>query len=241
MKDMTDRQLLQRVWDKEEIKKLISRRAYYLADHRHREELEELWVSDEPWLSEASFGGNWGYYLGMDEIRRWYVLEYEERLLAESASKKPGDGVSVFHPMSSPLIRLAGDGQSARALFYSIGEETYLSDSGPVAYWINEKIAVDVLKINGAWKILHLVESCDFCHPVGEPFDKQILFPAPEQDIMRRRFGTPTISMTVHDPMFNWEDDYPYIPGDYEHFGDNGSYGPWDHPNYGKQVCAVWK
>ena len=40
----TDEELIQRVWDVEEIKKLIHKRVIYIANEMRKEELNDLWV-----------------------------------------------------------------------------------------------------------------------------------------------------------------------------------------------------
>lgn len=42
----TDEELIQRVWDVEEIKKLIHKRVIYIANEMRKEELNDLWVQD---------------------------------------------------------------------------------------------------------------------------------------------------------------------------------------------------
>ena len=69
----TDEELIQRVWDVEEIKKLIHKRVIYITNEMRKEELNDLWVQDPKHQKTASFGRNTGYYTGMDAIRDYYV------------------------------------------------------------------------------------------------------------------------------------------------------------------------
>ena len=62
----TTEETMLRVWDVEEIKKLMSRRVYYIANEWRARELDELWVSDPEHQKTASFGRNTGYYVGME-------------------------------------------------------------------------------------------------------------------------------------------------------------------------------
>ena len=50
----TDEELIQRVWDVEEIKKLIHKRVIYIANEMRKEELNDLWVQN-PESQEDSF------------------------------------------------------------------------------------------------------------------------------------------------------------------------------------------
>ena len=119
-----------RVWDIETIKDLMSRRTIYEAQEQHAQELEELWVQLPENQATASFGKNWGYYVGMDEIRRYYVTEYDARVRQELISiGKPdapsGYGRFLLHPLSTPNVTLAEDGKTAQGTWYSIGTDCY--------------------------------------------------------------------------------------------------------------------
>ena len=74
----TDEELIQRVWDVEEIKKLIHKRVIYIANEMRKEELNDLWVQDPNHQKTASFGRNTGYYTGMDAIRDYYVVHHQK-------------------------------------------------------------------------------------------------------------------------------------------------------------------
>ena len=119
-----------RVWDIETIKDLMSRRTIYEAQEQHAQELEDLWVQLPEHQATASFGKNWGYYVGMEEIRRYYVTEYEARVRQELKEiGKPeapsGYGRFLFHPLSTPNVTLAEDGKTAQGTWYSIGTDCY--------------------------------------------------------------------------------------------------------------------
>ena len=73
MKQFTVEETMRRVWDVEEIKKLMGRRVYYIANEWRARELDELWVREPEHQKTASFGRNTGYYVGMDAIRAYYV------------------------------------------------------------------------------------------------------------------------------------------------------------------------
>ena len=57
----TDEELIQRVWDVEEIKKLIHKRVIYITNEMRKEELNDLWVQDPNHQKTASFGRNTGW------------------------------------------------------------------------------------------------------------------------------------------------------------------------------------
>ena len=80
MRNFSDEELISRIWDIEEIKKLIHRRVYYQAEDRREDELSDLWVREPQNRESASFGRNWGYYTGMDNIYNYYVKEHYKKL-----------------------------------------------------------------------------------------------------------------------------------------------------------------
>lgn len=227
-KQYTEDEMIVRIWDKEEIRKLMSRRSFYIANEWRRKELDELWVRSEEYRATASFGANWGYYVGMDEIARWYVIERSEKYLDK--------GLSVFHPINTPYIRLAGDGKTARGLFYSIGEESYGSANGEAsAYWMNEKVAVDFVKEDGEWRIWHLVVANDFTLPAGTDLDTIKIGETEIENASKEMFGSPTMTMLVHNTRYNWCDDYPPIPKEYFAFDIKESYAPEGHPVFNEK------
>lgn len=240
----TDDELIRRVWDEEQIKDMMSRRAMYNANDERRRELDELWVRIPENRKTASYGSNWGYYVGMDEIASWYVVEhdkYRKSQLSEIHERCPeielslenqGFGCMSVHPLSSPYVEIAGDGKTGRGHWYAIGQETTLQADGTVkALWINDKIAADFIKEAGQWKIWHLVVSNDMYNEAGTAFAKQPVYTPVGTDPMERAFGTPTIPMLTHDSVFLWSDNYPPIlPKAYNIFDPKEGYGPEGHP-----------
>lgn len=245
--EYTPEELMLRVWDQEELRKLINRRSYYIANDWRRRELDELWVQDKALRKSATFGGNWGYYIGMDEITRWYVLEHNQHeydalkrfsdanSAVEYDKKNLRKGLMILHPINTPLIKIAGDGKTARGMFYSIGVECHGAPDGGEAYWMNEKVAADFVKENGRWYIWHMVVSNDFTIPVGTAMSDMDLYPVENDNRSREFFGNPTKPMTVHDARFNWSDDYPTFPKDYETFDIKESYAPEGHPIFNEK------
>ena len=228
-REYTDDELIRRVWDVEEIKKLVYKRSVYIANDWRARELDELWVQEPEHRKTASFGKNIGWYVGMDNIRAWY-------------DKKHGDGYMAFHPATTGLVELAGDGKTAKGLFYSIANET---DDGK-ALWMPEKIGVDFIKEGDAWKIWHLVAAVDLTCEAGEDYSQQDPYPDYTTDPVMVEFGEPTIRQLIHDGTFNWWDDYPAMPEPYETWTDDISYGPegWKAPrqkHYGAREGRNYK
>ena len=204
----TDDELIRRVWDVEEIKKLANKRVYYQINQWADKELDELWTSQ--CRDTASFGSNTGFYVTLDSIRKWY------------ATRPSGTGVLSSYPVSTGLVELAGDGKTAKGLWYCIGQETVPGK----ATWITGKVAMDFIKEGDEWKIWHVVEANDLSCGAGEFYSAGSPYWDPETDPVVKAFGTPDVPVLTHDPNFNWWDDYPAMPEPYETFCDCISYGP---------------
>ena len=226
-----------RVWDIEQVKDLMSRRTAYEANGQHTEELDELWVQVPENQATASFGRNWGYYVGMDEIRRYYA-SYDEQSAKElaalgKANEAPGYGRFLYHPLSTPNVNLAEDGKTAQGTWYSIGVDCYPAENdGADCNWNCQKICADFIKEPGGWKIWHVVFSNDFQVKFGQGVGElqSIYIRGTGRDEID--FGDPTIPMLAHDPSYTWCDNYPPLNGPYDTLTDEISYGPEGHPNY---------
>ena len=220
----TDDELILRVTAVEEIKKLANKRVYYMINEWRGAELDTLWVSEPDHAASASFGKNTGFYVGMDSIRRYYVDKHARDL---------GDGIGTMNafPLSTGLVELAGDGQTARGLWYCIGQTTSPNGDGTAcALWVTGKVAIDFILEKGSWKIWHLVESNDINCEAGTNYEDQPVYIDYAKDPVAVEFGTPDIPMITHDVTFNWWDNYPAMPEPYDRWDDENSYGPEGYP-----------
>jgi hypothetical protein len=232
-KKYSNEELINRVWDIEEIKKLAYRRVYYIAGDKRQEELDDLWVTNPKYQRTASFGRNWGYYVGIDKIKKYYVTKHRADLRAQK--KESGQGAlnvgNIYaHPLSTALVELAQDGKTAKGLFYSIAQETKAKPDGTAdARWILEKVGMDFVKERNGWKIWHIVIAMDLNCEAGENYSEQPVYVDWDNDPVKSEFGKPTIEELVHDATFNWWDNYPGLPpyeDEYVTWSDDISYGP---------------
>ena len=199
-----DAKRLHRVLAREQVEQLMARRVFYSANLERDRELEELWVQSPEYRETASFGGTWGFHVGMEAIRKFYAEPF--------AGKEPAPGYAGAQPLSSPAIQVAGDGKTAKGLWYSTG---YLNKNGE-ALWICGKVAADFVLEDGQWRIWHLCEVADGTLPPGTDFGDQIPNPTREQDPLAADFGEPTIAVQTHERLFCWSDDFPWMPEPYE-------------------------
>ena len=163
MQPFTDEERLQRIIDREEIEQIIGKRVFYKANEERAEELEKLWVQLPENRRTASFGSTWGFYTGMESIRAWYVAEHDKRLknilreyheadpsVAEE-TKNLGIGRFSVSPLIAPAIQIAGDGKTAKGLWYSIGCVVQGHPGRETeTRWLSTKVAVDFVREESA-------------------------------------------------------------------------------------------
>ena len=236
-----DADMIQMVTDIEEVRDLMSLRSYYQAADLRQKELDELWVSEPMHAAKASYGSNYGYYYGKSEVKRWYVDEFTQKRKAQlkvycekhgipEDESLMGAGSMYMCPMSTSIVRIADDGQSAKGIWYSIGQQTDLQPDGTArGLWMYCKICADFVKEDGKFKIYHIVCTNDQNYYCGTRYDADTYI-ADEDDPMKMEFGTPTIPMNVHDNTYNWADNYPPMPEPYDTLTLENSYGPEGHP-----------
>ena len=233
-KKFTDEEQILRIWDVEDVKSLMNRRVFLQTADLREEELRTMWVQEPEHQKTASYGSNWGYYVGMDEIRKYYVDSHaaalEEQKKANGAAEV-NTGNMYAHPLTTGLVELAEDGETAKGLWYSIGNEAMAQADGTArVQWMLGKVAADFIREEDGWKIWHLVISTDVDCQAGHDYGEYPVYedwPADSTNPVRREFGRPTVEMLTHDVTFNWWDNYPPMPPkNYKTFTDDISYGP---------------
>ncbi len=169
----TDDELITRLWDKEKVRDIMARHSYYMANNWHREELNELWVQRYDNKKTASFGNNFGYYVGMDEISNYYVVQNNERYYqwlkeysdaredVEYSSLNLGIGQMRTHTVNTHLVEISDDGLTAQYCACDNGQVTYGKPDGTAdAYYLGGMVFADLIKEGDEWKIWHL----KICH-----------------------------------------------------------------------------
>ena len=243
MRTFTDDETIRRVWDTEDIKNLIGRWTYYEAANRRAEALERFWVARPENQATASFGRNWGFYTGMDSIREYYV----------NRCRFGAAGTGTMHPFSTKLLCLAEDGQTAQGLWMGIGYDTAPDSSGRLqGMWVNERMAIDFLKEDGAWKLWHVFIGTNFTAHAGEDYTRQPLRTqtrryregnpawymigkdhvscevAEFDQILdypeREAFGAPTHPCQTYTALYNDQIWFPHLPVDYRTFSETTGY-----------------
>ena len=92
-----------RAYQVEEVKKVLSKRSYLEHANRRAEALDTLWTKER--ADSATYGRNWGYYVGLENIRKYYV----------DGNPFGGAGTDVCHPFTTYKIIIADDNKTATA------------------------------------------------------------------------------------------------------------------------------
>ena len=141
MRNFSTEERAVRAYALEEVKKVLSKRSYLNSANKRQEELDTLWVKEAPNNDTASYGRNWGYYVGMDNIKVYYV---DKNPFGEAGSM-------LCHPFNTYKIHIAADGKSAQVVYYSTGYETREINGELVCYWDNARCACDLVLEADGW------------------------------------------------------------------------------------------
>lgn len=236
-KFFTDDELVIRLWDKEEVCKVINRHSYYHANEMRREELEQIWVQEPGHRRTASLGYNNGFYVGFEEIARHYVgfrqQQREDALkpyLVEGEDHTPeqlGLGCAAMDTATTPLVYIAEDGMTAQYQGYRLSfQSTGHPDGTADSYMDFGLIHCDLVKESGVWKIWHLTLERDHTVTVGENYANVPVRRPETEDPLYANTGTPTLEREVYNPFFGWENMWYDMPRPYTTMTDERSYGP---------------
>ena len=124
-----------------EIHNLASRYQYYHQPLTMKKTFE-LFAQSTPGVS---VGISAGIDDGIERVRAFWTKD----------SSIPIEGVMLEHHLTTPLIEVAGDAQSAKAVFMSPGHET-VPGLLPGGHWVWGRYAMDFVNENGVWKILRV-------------------------------------------------------------------------------------
>ena len=235
-KTWTDDEYIVRMWEKEYLTDLASRFMYAWSNGERRRALDELWVRTTRNQRDASFGVNNGFYIGMEEITRYFVGMYEEECRGGLASFREagytdaaaGIGMMTMHHATTPLIYIADDGQTARMLCYDVGMDAQGKPDGTAKSWFEIALCfIEFIKEGEDWKIWHVIWAHDFSIETGKDYAQMPRILSPEaQAEFTRHHGTPTKEFDVYDDTFGWEYIYWDMPVPYRTYEEEEGYGP---------------
>jgi len=88
----------------------------------------------------------WGVFVGAEQIKAMY-----QKVMVE-----PTVGTMFEHHLTTPMIQVAGDGETAKGVWFSPGHETPIKNGKPQPNWCWGKYACDFIREDGEWKIWHM-------------------------------------------------------------------------------------
>ncbi len=234
-KEYTDDEMILRAWDKEMIMDQVGRFVLYWGNGERSRIVDELYVQRARNQKDASFATNIGFYVGIAEVRRHLVEEFEEKCAVQQkkyaaagiSNATPGIGMCCMHSATTPVLFLANDGQTARVLLYDLGMSAEGDPDGSAkCYHEVGLLLVELLKEGDQWKLWHVVEEHDFTIEAGKDYNEVPTVITDPNDPSRKDFGTPTILRDVYDNQFGWEYLFHDMPTPYKFYDEDQGYGP---------------
>jgi hypothetical protein len=209
-------EMVQRLQDIHEIQNLMGKYEYLHVAGMH-DETAELFALKTPGVKAEMV---YGVYEGAEGIKRLYGPTHR---FAEGMGDRTGQ--MHLHALTTPVIEVAGDGKTAKAVWISPGVETGRDfDTKELeANWCWCKYGIDFIKEDGKWKIWHL-------HVYGmiwTPYEKSWVEAcgSPSMDFL------PEELRADRPPTYNWlyqptlETEYvPVPPEPYETWDESTSY-----------------
>jgi hypothetical protein len=231
---------VQKLLDTHEIQNLMSRRAFYHSGGRNDLEFQNWSKRDD-----ISWGQNQGFQIGQTSIKKYYVtehlanqkkdLEKQTKLYPQlnNDEKNIGAGGFVMHSLTTPIIEVAGDGQTAKGVWYTPGALAMTNPNGTLdGMWMWERYAVDFIKEDGKWKFWHILILTDFAAGFGKPletgFDAAPIGNETRQvpkDMPQTKWDIPIVNYYTWGPVTVQGVD-PKLPEPYQTFSETFSYGP---------------
>ncbi|MBP2656010.1 MAG: nuclear transport factor 2 family protein [Firmicutes bacterium] len=136
-------QRIERVEANSEIQNIMGKYSHWLTAHKYSQCLG-LFALNTPGVKVEMM---WGAYEGKEGLKRCYLGFHEK------TSREEYRGVMAMHNLTTPVIEVADDLQTAKAVWVCPGHETLRTPEGLKAHWAWMKYGSDFIKEEGKWKI----------------------------------------------------------------------------------------
>jgi hypothetical protein len=159
-----------------EVQNTMSKHAFFHSAGKNYEELDAIWVKKTP---GATFSNPRGSWVEIENIRASYGeanRDNQKKSMEALAKKYPeikvspeslGVGEWLIHTLTTPIVEVAGDGKTAKAMWYSPGAMVGAKPDGTASgTWFFEKYGVDFVKEDGQWRIWHIQMFYDLTGPL---------------------------------------------------------------------------
>ena len=164
--------------DVHEIQNVMSLHEYHHSACKHQEELDAIWAqkAEDVAFEEALFQAR---FVGLEAIRTYYVDFMRNTLfrsalgltrtlfpqLKDDPEEELPFGLSYMHTLTTPVIEVAEDRETAKGAWISPGFTTMPTLEKLQAYWHWDRYGVDFIKEDGTWKIWHFFVGREFTTP----------------------------------------------------------------------------
>lgn len=241
MSEMILKQEISRWEAQRTIKNLMGKYVLTMLLEEREEAYDRFWSGRE----DVCLGVNEGWYAGAEAIRGYYAAQarrtaaeselltslFPEKVADLSPEQKYGIGHLDNRPVSTPVIVVAGDGETAKGMWTSMGCYTCFDpEFGPQSHWNWSVFAVDFVKENMNWRIWHMRDVTEIDALCGRDWTKppREVQARPEfQALKAVEVPGPNRPAALHTPwsVKRLRADMPSLPRPYQSFGDTFSYG----------------
>lgn len=241
-KSFSTEELADRWMDLRDIQNLMGKYVYYKQLKDETKLVSDFWSKRD----DITLGVNNGYYKGEEAIRGYYnAVDTNTRIRTEhmknlfpkhfkdkTLEEMHGVGSIEVDALTTCVLELSEDGETAKGLWYVLGEDTNIHPEGPYSYLAYGYIAGDFVREGDDWKVWHLLDIEDLNTPVGFNWTKPIEAPEilPEFAALKDKLiemPEPTVKTQVHKAYRVDRPTAPLvrIPEPYVSFKDTFSYG----------------
>ena len=194
--------------------------------------------------ADISLGINTGYYEGREAVEGYYEAIHRKNLLTtklimakypeEFKDKTPeeayGCGLLNYKPLDTPVVEIAGDGNTARGIWTCRNSYSDLTTGGPVTFYEWGWVAADFVKEDAGWKIWHLLILNDVHVQAGLQYyeaDKPYETVPGFEAIGDFKMPEPNVKVTLRAPYApdRPRTPAPEVPKPYKTFDPANSYG----------------
>lgn len=177
-KQFTVDELADRWYDRREIVNLAGKFVTSILLKREGQIFERFWTRGD----DACLSFNDGSYCGSQAVRHYFAVMAENtgamsRIMRDTFPDELGSlsddqifGVGQLRalPITTPVIEIAEDGQTAKGIWHIQGSDNGLTVYGPLSYWTLGFLAIDFRLEQGDWKLWHVLHAEDVVAPMGE-------------------------------------------------------------------------
>lgn len=240
-KRFTTEELTSRWEDMREIENVIGRISFLHMGKKDTQIWRECWCRK---AADPCLALNNGAYKGYDAISEFFAgcekltalrteltaKAYPEKLSGKSLEEIHGVGSLAAYNFTTPIVKLAGDGKTAKGMWYVMGYDTDIGQEGPRTNHSWGRLGVDFVKEDGKWLVWHMVYAEEIACPTGASWVQPAPAAAAKPEfaaIGRFELTKPNVAGAIYEgygkdrPLMA----FPQIPEAYESFADTFSYG----------------